>query len=136
MPGTNKSSAQPAGVPIYYEARMGERHFAAREAGCTACKLFVGIPQGCRLCTDVLTQVTTLLDSRNTQALISNNANLIRLAEASQKDGQTMLDLSKSLKIDSSTMKFLAALAIIYVPGTFVAVSPTIHLKFNELPLS
>ena len=34
-----------------------------------------------------------------------------------------MLDLSKSMTSDSSTMKFLAALAIIYVPGTFVAVS-------------
>ena len=68
-------------------------------------------------------QITALLNSKNTQALISNNINLARLAEVSQQDGQTTLALNKSMKGDSSTMKFLAILAVVYVPGTFVAVS-------------
>lgn len=73
-------------------------------------------------CCLIIQQITTLLNSKHTQALISNNAKLGLLAEASQQDGRSMLNISKDMKNDSSTMKFVAIMTVIYVPGTFAAV--------------
>ncbi|KAL8703349.1 MAG: hypothetical protein Q9201_003461 [Fulgogasparrea decipioides] len=69
--------------------------------------------------------VTALLSAKYIQILISNNMNVSRLAELSQQDGQNTLAISKAMKNDSSTMKFIAILAVLYAPGTFVAVSRT-----------
>lgn len=67
--------------------------------------------------------MTTLLSAKYIQVLISNNINVGRLAELSQQDGRSTLAISKTMQNDSSTMKFVAILAVLYVPGTFVAVS-------------
>lgn len=65
--------------------------------------------------------ITAFLNSKHTHALISNNLNLANLAEASRQDGQNMLAISRSMKKDSATMKLFAVIAVVYVPGTFVA---------------
>ncbi|KIW59389.1 hypothetical protein PV05_03842 [Exophiala xenobiotica] len=65
--------------------------------------------------------ITCLLNAAYTQALISNNVHMGKLAESSQHDSKLALGISRAMKQDSSMMKFLAMLAVIYVPATFVA---------------
>ncbi|OCK74718.1 hypothetical protein K432DRAFT_429867 [Lepidopterella palustris CBS 459.81] len=65
--------------------------------------------------------MTTLLNSKHSQALTFNTASMNRLAEASKLDGQLMVALTKSTKKDSGTMKLIAVITMIYLPGTFVA---------------
>ncbi|KAF2812456.1 uncharacterized protein BDZ99DRAFT_474619 [Mytilinidion resinicola] len=69
--------------------------------------------------------MTTLLNSKHSQALTSNTASMNRLAEAAKEDGRAMLALTKSAKKDAGTMKLIAAITMIYLPGTFVALTQT-----------
>lgn len=67
--------------------------------------------------------MTTLLNTKHSQALTSNTAGMNRLAEANREDGQLILLLTKSAKKDSGTMRLIAVITMVYLPGTFVAVS-------------
>ncbi len=45
------------------------------------------------------------------------------MAQASAKEGQLILGLTKAAKKDSGIMKLIAVITMIYLPGTFAAVS-------------
>jgi hypothetical protein len=80
--------------------------------------------------------MTTFLNSKHSQALTTNTASINRLAEASVEDARLNLMLAKSSKKDSGSMKLIAVVTMIYLPGTFIAVSASVMLAQVKLTLS
>ncbi|KAH8704455.1 hypothetical protein GQ44DRAFT_778021 [Phaeosphaeriaceae sp. PMI808] len=64
---------------------------------------------------------STLVNYRHGQAITSNTASLDRMAHESQKGEALILNLTKTTKQDSGTMKLIAVITICYLPGNFVA---------------
>ena len=75
-------------------------------------------------------QIHGLLGYRNNASVSQNSANLAKMAEASGKDSQVMLALTNATKRDSGTVRLIAVITMIYLPGTFMAVRlVTFHLS-------
>jgi hypothetical protein len=64
-----------------------------------------------------------LLNQKLSQTIVSNTTSMDRMAQASTKEGQLLLDLTRATKKDSGIMKLIAVITMIYLPGTFAAVS-------------
>jgi hypothetical protein len=68
-------------------------------------------------------QTKTILDHKLSQAIVTNTTSMDRMSQAMKKESQMMLGLTKAAKEDSGTMKLIAVITMIYLPGTFAAVS-------------
>ncbi|KAF1833919.1 hypothetical protein BDW02DRAFT_357122 [Decorospora gaudefroyi] len=64
---------------------------------------------------------STLVNYQHGQAVTSNTASLDRMAHESRKGEELILNLTKATKKDSGTMKLIAVITMVYLPGTFVA---------------
>lgn len=69
-----------------------------------------------------LQKITTLIGYRHEETLRQNQNKLTEMAEFSRNDSLYMLDMTKATKIDSSVIRIIAVITILYLPGTFVAV--------------
>jgi hypothetical protein len=58
-----------------------------------------------------------------------NSINLSQLAEDSKKDSASLVMLAKATGRDSRTVKLIAVITMVYLPGSFMAVSPQIAQK-------
>jgi Na+/serine symporter len=76
-----------------------------------------------KLFTYSCSKMTALFNFKHSQALSLNSASTNRLAEASREEGRLILMLTKSSKKDSGTMRLITVITMLYLPGTFVAVS-------------
>ena len=54
--------------------------------------------------------------------MVCNTASLDRMAHASKKDGDMLIFLTKATQKDSSTMRLISMITMVYLPGAFVAV--------------
>jgi hypothetical protein len=79
----------------------------------------------------------TLLNYKHNQAIAYNTTSMDRMAQASKKERQLILGLTKATKRDSGSMKLIAVITMIYLPGTFAAVSSflenIVHLELIDI---
>jgi hypothetical protein len=64
-----------------------------------------------------------MLSSRHEEALVRHTASMDTLARMCQSDGRLLLELGEAAKGDSRAMKQIALITMIYLPGSFMAVS-------------
>jgi hypothetical protein len=64
---------------------------------------------------------STLVSYKQSQAMVCNTASLDRMAHASKKDGDMLLYLTKATQKDSSTVRLISMITMVYLPGAFVA---------------
>lgn len=55
-------------------------------------------------------------------SLAQASAHIARIATTAEHDSKNMLELAASTRSDSRTMKLVAVISMLYLPGTFVAV--------------
>lgn len=76
----------------------------------------------------------TLLDVRNDPTIrgyTEATRGLLLLAESSKKEALEMVEIAQRTKRDSRTMKIVTIVAMMYLPGTFVAVSYLSQHRLN-----
>jgi hypothetical protein len=91
-----------------------------------------------RLCSNSLNcvyQIQALLGYRNDASTSQNSANIATLAEASGNDSKTMLLLTNATKRDSGIMRLIAVITMVYLPGTFMAVSSSFSFPTSQKDL-
>jgi mannitol-specific phosphotransferase system IIBC component len=75
-------------------------------------------------------QTQNLLGFRHDAIISQNSINLAQLAEDSKKDSASLIMLAKATGRDSRAVKLIAIITVIYLPGSFMAVSPQIARKW------
>lgn len=71
----------------------------------------------------IFVQLLQVLDYRHEEATKQNDLATIDLIGATQRDGELMTLMTRTTIQDSRTMKIMAFITLIYLPGTLVAVS-------------